>query len=624
MSAVAAAFGKIAALLPGYRQRAGQLEYAEAVAKAVADGGKLLIEGPTGTGKSLGYLVPAIVSGKKVLVVTANISLQDQLIDKDLPLIARALGAFPFAILKGRGNYLCLRKSAAVENGGGTSVVEEGAILTWGRMTTTGDRKELPIAPTGPAWAKFSTNTDECLGHDCEHAAKCFALRAQALAKTAQVIVANYHLLYLHAIVLAATDGEVKLLPDHDVLVLDEAHEAATIARNVFGFDLSGHAVRRLSKMVEAIDEGAPIAKRIADGAADFFAGLAAFCRAEREPRRRIRTANVVAWRPLHAALLDAAVLLGREAGEHASAGNHADARFARNGARKASEHAANIFAAMSGKGGEMTYFAEESRGGATLSGRPLDVAPYLSPVLSRARTTIVTSATLAAGGDFALVASELGIAASEKIVASPFDLKAQMAVVIPKMPEPSHRDYRAAADDAIRAAVKAAGGRTLILCTSNAGVAAAAKALDGCGFRVLRQGDMPTAMLVEEFRDDVSSVLVGTTSLWRGTDVSGEALSCVVIDKLPFEAWGDPIVEALREHDGDQGWNRYLARAIVQFRQGVGRLIRNEADRGAIVVLDGRLHTKPYASKFLRSFVKGTGFSMDVTSVAKFLGGAR
>ena len=299
-------------------------------------------------------------------------------------------------------------------------------------------------------------------------------------------------------------------------------------------------------------------------------------------------------------------------------------AKHQRNNGRNARQHAEHIAQAMSLDAAEpFAYFVEEQKG-AVLCGRPLDVSKHVSAILDKAECAIITSATLAAAGDFSLVAGDLGIGEHNTVVVeSPFDMKRQMAVVVPKMPEPARFEYRAAADSAIADAVRGAGGRTLVLCTSTAGVKSAADALAGCGFKVLRQGDMPTAMLVEEFRYDVKSVLVGTMSLWRGVDVSGEALSCVVIDKLPFDAWADPIVEALREHDGDEGWSRYLARAVMQFRQGIGRLIRSETDKGVVVVLDGRLHTKGYAAKFLKCFAPGTSFSMGVDHVGAFLGGA-
>jgi ATP-dependent DNA helicase DinG len=630
------AFDRIAMEFPGYTPRSGQLEYSRAVEQTLATNGRLIVEGPCGTGKSIGYLVPAILSGKKVLIVTEGIALQDQLIDKDLPLLARALGSFKFAAMKGRTNYLCLREHARMESQLAIegSSVEEGAIATWGRMTTTGDRKELAVPPKGAAWAKFSVTTEDCLGQDCNHAAACFALKAGVAARSAQVVVTNYQMLYLAARVREETGGNVEILPEYEVLILDEAHAAAAIARDKFGFDLTGLAVRRIAKSVGDLERGSKVAERLQGSAADFFSELLGFIRYTKraDPKRRITKPDVAKWSGLFAAMNEAANLFDTEAGQLAGLENHASAKSYRNQARNCRRHAAHLREAMTFEFTEPSvYYAEEFKGQASLHGRVIDVSARIArSVFDRASSVIVTSATLASvPGDFSLVASELGLGLngvdySTLAVESPFDMSAQRALVIPEnVPDPKHPEYRQAADEAIREVVRHAKGRTLVLCTSNVRVKDAASALSECGHRVLQQEEMPVAALVNEFRDDKSSVLVGTMSLWKGVDVSGEALSVVVIDKIPFEAWGDPLVEALREYAGDKGWKQYMARAMVQFRQGIGRLIRSETDRGVVVLLDGRLMgvgKKPYAREFIRCVMPCRLMSRELSYVAEFL----
>lgn len=637
---ITAAFDQVGRALPGYRPRGQQLEYSRAVHDAFRDNARLVIEGPTGVGKSFGYLLPAVLSGRKTLVVTAGIQLQDQLFDKDLPFLAKHVRPFKYALVKGRSNYFCQNAAEEVETDAARTQ-DESALLAWGRHTTSGDRKESPAASPA-AWRRISVSSDECLGSECGHRATCFALKALREAQEAQVVVANYHLLFAHLKVSAATGGAVSVLPAFDALVLDECHEAASIARGFFGFKLTAHAVRRLAQRAQSGYVRGEDTKDLLDASADFFSALTTKIRGLRGPVR-FQAPNAIpeaAWTPLARELTEISHRLEDIASNDIDEPHHATA--ARKLARTAMQHAGEIKAAMSlGElsGSPAVYYLESEEGRPALYGKPLDVSREVSRAYPTGGPTILTSATVTVAGDFAPVMRELGVKEGSKqidgavradgsrpiiitnplrtlAVESPYDWKRQAAVIVPRIAEGDTR----AQDAAIAEVVRRAKGRTLVLCTSNKRVREARDALSGCGYRVLAQGDMPLAQLVDEFREDVSSVLVGTTSLWKGVDVAGEALSYLVIDKLPFDVWTDPLVEARREHLGDEGWSTYVADAVIRFRQGVGRLIRSEADRGVVVLLDARVLSKPYGKKFLRSLPSGIGFSSDLGDVDGFL----
>ncbi len=627
-SQVDTAFELIGKALPGYRPRPQQLQYAHAVADAFRDNARLVIEGPCGVGKSFGALLPAILSGRKVLYVTASLALQDQIVDKDLPFLQKHIRPFKFALVKGRSNYLCINEAAKMEvELAVVGTPAERALGVWSRLTLVGDRKEAPTNDHA-AWRKFSVSSDECLGDQCEHRHKCFALKVLAEAQQADIVVANYHLLFAHLKVAQATGGNVQVLPRYDAIILDECHEAAAVARSFFGFKLTAHAIRRLAQ--RALREGIEV-QGVIDASADFFSELRKYRQSEKGPRR-LKLPDPVKWALLNSELKKLAAELGSKSGVEIA--SNEDQVLKKLG-RIVKQHVAEIEAAMTLgplAGSPAVYYVEDVDAQATLNGRPLDVSSQVARAYPHAGPAILTSATVTIAGDFKLLVSELGttigftrptgpsgieelpLPVRTLAVPSPFDWAKQAAVVIP--------EAAVSVDAAILEVVRQAKGRTLVLCTSNKRVREVREALGGCGYMVLTQGDMPLAQLVDVFRSDVSSVLVGTSSLWKGIDVVGEALSCVVIDKLPFDVWTDPLVEARREHNGDEGWKMYLADAVVRFRQGVGRLIRSESDLGIVVILDSRVIGKGYGKTFLRSLPAGMGISTDLEAVGDFLGG--
>jgi len=602
--------GLMARARKDYAARPGQIEMAEAVDAAMRDGARLLVEGPTGTGKSLAYLVPAlwraVHEGKKCVVVTGSIPLQEQLSRKDLPMLAAVLPwKFEHAMLKGISNYLCL---LAQEEAGtdATMLRPLDALASWASSTTTGDFSELEEELEPEVRGKLTTTSEDCLGQRCPRAAECHVLRGRAIAARAHVVVTNYHLFFAD-LVLRREIGK-GILPDYSNVVFDEGHQAAEIARAFFGFKLTPFAIRRWSKRLMPIDSR--LHDRLVGASDRFFAALAEY-RASDSYKARLLEHDPVDWEPLWHDLRAAEKKLSDAAKNEP---DPARSKKIMSAAGSAASAATIVSTSMRQTEDGIVYHVDvEGQGRVALCGQPLDVSRKLRewifahPAVS---SMVVASATLTAAGSFEMVERELGADGARKLeVESPFDWASQSMVVVPPgLPNPTERTFQAAACAAFVDAVRAARGRTLGLFTSRRMMEAAAAALREArlGFAVMCQGEAPRMKLVERFRADVSSVLIGTSSLWEGVDVPGEALSCVVIDRLPFDSPDDPISDAMNERRRDAFKKWMLPRAILGFRQGTGRLIRSVTDRGVIVVLDRRLVEKPYGKSFLRGLPLG------------------
>jgi ATP-dependent DNA helicase DinG len=629
--------GILAQKFPGYAPRAGQVAMAGAVDAAFEGQQRLVAEGPCGTGKSLAYLVPAThhaaKNGRRVLVVTANIALQEQLVSKDLPLLAEVLPwKFTYSLLKGRNNYLCLDKREATEVKAAIESRDEEVerLRTWARDTTTGDVSELPVIPAPRAWARFSVSADECKGKPCKFYKDCFAEQARRRAKEAQVIVANYHILFTHLAVKIAT-GKDLVLPHFDALVCDESHELVDIAREFFGWKVTAGTIAHVTKKLGE----AQLRKDIEAESTRFFEGLAELRRAKSYKARLRKPATMPDYEALTGLLFKAAQVYESHRQVAEATGDKDAAAEWRIAERGVANAAARINVAMAaesyGSEIEAVFFVElDEKGRASLNSKKIDVSAAIAEHLwSDLRTAVLTSATLTVGGSFEHIARETGLDRSEKGYArcaaeSPFDWQRQALLVIPvkEVPEPREATFDGAAIGLVEKTIGLARGRTLAIFTSRKNLDAAHRHVAGrVPFRVLKQGERPRTQLVEEFRRDVSSVLLGTKSFWTGVDVSGEALSCVVIDKLPFPTPDDPVADAISERDPDAFFNYFVPRAVTAFKQGFGRLIRSTADRGVVVVLDKRLVTKGYGRTFLRS-LPPAGLSTRLEDVGEFLGG--
>jgi ATP-dependent DNA helicase DinG len=607
--------GLFAARFPGYEVREGQVALARVVDEAMAGGRHALGEGPCGTGKGVAYGVPAVWHAhhrkKRVVIATANIALQEQLIEKDLPLLAEVLPwPFRFALLKGRNNFLCvdrLRESEARGELAGLIDDEQSrqadAVLAWASSTDNGDVSELPFVPLPQVWSKVSVGSDECKGDDCPFREECFAERAKAVAHEANIVVTNYHMLFAHLAVRRET-GQDLVLPPFDLLVCDEAHEAAEIARDFFGFTVSEQSVSRLARA--AVDFGD---KKLADGlrqrARELFDRVAAFARSPAY-RKRLRQPGFVAAASLTHELEALAARGDAVAGDETRAREVRAA--ARNAARLARTAAARIDeAVLQSDPGKVYWIELDNRERAKLEGKPIDVSELLREELFGATESVtLVSATLTAGGSFDFVRRELGVpdGALEVVAESPFDFESQALLVVPDegLPDPREPEFPDAAAELVGRVMHFCDGRTLGLFTSYRVLNAVYERVRGNGYRVLRQGDLPRTELARIFKEDIRSVLLGTDSFWTGIDVPGEALTGLVIDKLPFPHPDDPVVSAICERDPRAFDNYLVPRAIITLRQGVGRLIRSRADFGVVVLLDRRVAEKRYGRRFLRS----------------------
>jgi ATP-dependent DNA helicase DinG len=596
--------GRLAAALPGFEPRDEQAALAQEVAEALEAHGHLLAEAGTGTGKSLAYLIPALVSGRRVVVATATKALQEQLLTKDIPAAARALGRpVRCAVLKGRQNYLCRRSVHGVEllgaSAGALFRTAEDAreferLRDWIGATESGDRAELAFEPRATLWAELAVGPDRCAGRRCAFLGTCFSELARARAAEAELVVANHALYFADLAVRSRSDGS-GVLPDHDAVVFDEAHRLEDAAASWFGGRLSLQGVRQLLRDVERACREAgstPPGRALAEidrSAEELLGGL--------DPgrgRRRLTEADV------EAALEPASALaagLTRLAEELRGAGEDEDAL-----ARRAGTAVDHLDVCLAVDHENAVSWAEQG----ALAWAPVDLSGRLRESLwERDVTAVLVSATLEA----CFLRGRLGLHdAREVTFASPFDFREQALVYVPRVfPEPRSPGYYARLADEVVSLCRISEGRALVLTSSY-------RALDelweGAAARIpyptMRQGEAPRERLLERFRDEVDSVLFATATFWQGVDVRGESLSLLIIDKLPFAAPGDPLVEARCERivreGGDWFADYALPAAVLQLRQGFGRLIRGHGDRGAVAILDPRIRTRAYGRRFLEA----------------------
>lgn len=608
--------GLLASRFPTYERREGQVALARTLDEAMRTGRHALGEGPCGTGKSLAYLVPATWHAhhekKRIVIATANIALQEQLVRKDLPLLSEVLPwPFTFALLKGRNNYLCLERVAeseardAGELGGlldGGEQPQLDALRTWAQATTTGDASELPFVPVSALWARFSVGSDDCKGDGCPHREDCFAERARAAAQEADIIVTNYHLLFAHLAVRRET-GQDLVLPPFDALVLDEAHEAADIARDFFGFALGQHTFTRLASAAGDLGHR-QLAGELRQEANRLFDSLAAYAHSP-QYAKRLKAPGFASDAGLQRALRSLVKLAAERAEDEGT--DPKQRALARNTARNAAVAGARLAEGLQqADAGKVYWLDVDAKGRAKLRAKPIDVAGLLREELfGRCPSVSLVSATLTTSGTFDFVRRQMGVpdGALEVVAETPFDFESQALLVVPEsLPDPRDAGFVDAAVAVFRQVLDACDGRTLGLFTSYRNLNAVHERLAGGRYRILRQGDLPRAELTRLFKEDVASVLLGTESFWTGIDVAGEALTGLVIDKLPFPSPEDPVIDAICEKDARAFDNHLVPRAIIALRQGVGRLIRSKTDVGVAIILDRRLAEKGYGKKFLRS----------------------
>lgn len=637
--AVFEAGGPLARALPHFEPREGQRRMAAAVAATLDEGGTLLAEAGTGTGKTLAYLVPAILSGKRVLVSTGTKNLQEQIYFKDIPLLQRALDTpFTATYMKGRANYLCLHRLEQARHNPSAASADLERIAVWAVNTDTGDRAELDDLPEqSPVWHDVAATADTCLGSDCPQFQECFVTRMRQRAAASDIVIVNHHLLCADAAVRQSSYGEV--IPSCPHAVVDEAHQLEDVATQYFGTAVSNYRIDDLGRDAERMlnagvvsDEDSSLRRqirRVDDHARAFFGGLQLARTSRAAAGERVRVGPdwfgdiVTDGLALVHALdgLEAAMTLA--AGRATTAGGSEDVLTI---GRRAGAIRDELRFLMAASDPRHVYFVETRGRGVFLRAAPIDVADILQDVLfDRMRATVLTSATLTVESSFDYVRGRLGVPrASEVSIPSEFDYSTQAVLYLPRyMPSPKAPGFGEAAAREVLEILRRTEGRAFVLFTSYGVLREVQQLLAPLlPYPLFVQGDAPRSVLLQRFRTTPHAVLLATSSFWQGVDVAGEQLSCVIIDKLPFASPSDPItaarLEAVTADGGDAFHDYQVPLAVLTMLQGLGRLIRHRDDRGVLAVLDPRLRTMPYGRRFLESFPPAP-VTYDLRAVARF-----
>ena len=607
----------LARSIPGFVERKQQIDLANAVARTIASCGQLVAEAGTGTGKTFAYLVPALVSGGKVIISTGTKTLQDQLFQRDLPMVRAALNApVTVALLKGRANYVChyhLERTARegrLESR--TEVRYLRDITRFARHSSSGDKAALSTVPENAAvWSEVTSTRDNCLSGECPNNADCFVLKARREALAADVIVVNHHLFF--ADLMLKDEGVSELLPACNTVIFDEAHQLPDTATLFFGEQVSQAQIQDFVRdgTVAILTEAAE-SREVADRIGELMVASRQLRLAmDRPPGKYARAAIdhagfVSALEGLGEIAADIAAILAK----HAERGELLTAM-----ARRATELDARIGRWQQLSDDANIRWLDVSPTGWQLHTSPLSIAKiFEQQIASSAKAWIFTSATLAVNGDFSHYQTDMGLAwADTASFASPFDYANQALLYVPRtMPAPNQAAHTEAVVDAALPVLKASGGRAFLLFTSLRALDRAhlllrdAFARDGLDYPILVQGQGSRTELLDRFRFLGNAVLLGSQSFWEGVDVRGEALSVVVIDKLPFAPPDDPVLQARLEHLAKQGLNPFvdyqIPQAAISLKQGAGRLIRSETDRGVLMICDTRLIDKPYGKRLWKS----------------------
>ncbi len=625
IEAIFSADGPLAGAITGFRAREGQLELAKAVAAAIRDNAVLVAEAGTGTGKTFAYLVPALLSGGKVIISTGTKNLQDQLFDRDVRVVREALKVpVTVALLKGRANYICHHYLERAQHEGRFASAEDARylpiIVNFAKNNAGGDKSDVPDVPeNATVWPHVTSTRENCLGSECAHYGKCFVMEARKQALAADVVVVNHHLFF--ADVVLRDEGVSELLPASNTIIFDEAHQLPETAGLFFGESVS------TSQMVELARDVRVEAAVSARDTPSLPAAAQAFEKAARDLRLVFKEdAGRFPYQALERqrefapalATVDAKLLALTDALEKLA--ERAE------GLEKCWQRARLLLDELRDwrdrEDASRVRWAELFYSTLHLNATPLSVAEiFKAQIDERARAWIFTSATLSVGGDFGHYCRQMGLdGANTAAWESPFNYAENSLLYVPReMPEPNTPTYTQAVVAAALPAIEASGGRAFMLFTSLRAMREGCERLKeafaqrGLDFPLMMQGEGSRTELLERFRRLGNAVLVDSQSFWEGVDVRGEALSLVVIDKLPFAAPDDPLLAARIDKINREGGNAFveyqLPQAVITLKQGAGRLIRDETDRGVLMICDPRLFSKGYGKRILRSLpsMKGT-----------------
>lgn len=605
-----------------YEFRKGQLEMAQAVERAMEEGRHLIVEAGTGTGKTLAYLLPALRSGRRVIVSTGTKNLQEQLFYKDIPFLESLLGPLRVTYMKGRANYLCRHKLYALRSqpilNGLEEISQYQAIAEWEKTTETGDRVEIDSLPeSSVVWPKLDARSEACLGQKCPDYDRCFITEMRRKAAESDIIIVNHHLFFADMAIKqqARTAPDAGVLPDSTVVIFDEAHELEDVASSYFGISLSNLRFEDLARDVEVTlrqkdalkVEVVQAGQMIRERARMFFGSL---------PRGNGNAGRIPFVDREEFLEMQGDLYLGVMNSLHRLESELERLRGLEEAAplRKRIADLREQLKFVMEASDRNTVFWIERRGGKVtsvhLQATPIDVSELLGDLLFESIGTVVlTSATLTVQGGFGHIRKRLGMGdARELVVPSHFNYGQQALLYLPpNMPDPREPDFQVEATARIRRVLEITQGRAFCLFTSYQQMREVYERLLGeVGFPLLLQGTAPRKALIEEFRTTPHAVLLGTSSFWQGVDVQGEALSCVIIDRLPFAVPSDPVVQArmraIEESGGKPFFDFQVPAAVITLKQGFGRLIRSVQDRGVLVLLDPRLQRQRYGRIFMES----------------------
>ncbi len=644
---------------PAYEFRRGQLQMAQSVEEAIAEKRHLIVEAGTGTGKTLAYLLPVLRSGKRVIISTGTKNLQEQLFQKDVPSLERALfgdgdGKLSVCYMKGRNNYLCRKKLYDLTGEPILSGLEEieqfSAIAAWEKTTSTGDRSELAELPEASAlWHKLDARTDTCLGQKCAEYERCFITEMRRRAAESDIVIVNHHLFFADlAIKLEAEKApDAGVLPDCGVVIFDEAHELEEVAGNYFGISVSNTRMEELARDIEGLLQREKLytpgissaISSLRDRSQLFFSLIpAGDGRFSFDSRREFLEENGDEYDALNQSLrrIGAEIeQLPQKPEQVFSMARRAQQLQVQLGFVMEDENPNTVFwierRGFRGMARARRASDDHAVGGRTnvfLQATPIEVGPILRECLwSKMETAVLTSATLAVGGGFEYIRQRLGLDhARESIVPSHFDYQSQAILYVPPdLPDPRTPQFASQASECIKRLLEITRGRAFVLFTSFAQMNEIYDRLLGVlDFPMLKQGDAPKSALLAEFRITPHAVLFGTSSFWQGVDVQGEQLSCVIIDRLPFAVPSDPVVaarvKAIDAGGGNAFFEYQVPSAVITLKQGFGRLIRSLHDRGLLALLDNRILKKQYGKVFIES-LPNYSKTTDLRKVEEFFG---